>query len=285
MAIHSHTMLTSHQLGNLMSNVYQAVNTFIFDMDGTLLNERHELSDLTIRTLQNLRARGANLIIATGRHINDIRCYMDQLGGGISAITCNGANIHDADGELVASQNLPLTANESLITLGNQFDVYTNLYTSSEWLVSKPCEVMLKAHVASGFFYRETNQQEMLASPALKIMFFGEHSELLSLRAQMGEDISTALNVTFSDDNYLEIMQKNISKGHALKILLAKQGVPLNHTMAFGDSMNDLELFRTVAHPILMENAVKNLKALFPNAVRAQKNYEDGVARFINDLY
>ena len=123
----------------------------------------------------------------------------------------------------------------------------------------------------------------MLTTPALKIMFFGEHGELLLLRAQIHEDISASLNVTFSDDNYLELMQKNVSKGDALKTLLAKQGIPLHQTMAFGDSMNDVELFRTVAHPILMENAVKNLSALFPNAVRARANYEDGVARFINE--
>ena len=264
---------------------YQAINTFIFDMDGTLLNDKHELSELTVKALHELRARNANLIIATGRHINDIRCYIEQLGGGVAAITCNGANIHDANGELVASQNLPLTANKIFITLGNQFDVYTNLYTHSEWLVNKPCESMLKAHLKSKFFYRETNQQEMLATPALKIMFFGEHNELLKLRAQISPDLSSSLNVTFSDENYLEIMQKNISKGYALKILLPKMGVPLNQTMAFGDSMNDVELFRTVAHPILMENAGKNLKALFQNAQSTKANYEDGVARFLLEYF
>jgi Cof subfamily protein (haloacid dehalogenase superfamily) len=266
-----------------MTTDYQTINTFIFDMDGTLLNNQHELSELTVKALKELRERNANLIIATGRHINDIRCFIDQLGGGIAAITCNGANIHDADGMLVASQDLPLTANETLITLGNQFNVYTNLYTHSEWLVSKPCESMLKAHLKSKFFYRETSQQEMLLIPALKIMFYGDHIELLKLRAQITPDISSLLNVTFSDDNYLEIMQKNISKGDALKILLPKLGISLNQTMAFGDSMNDVELFRTVAHPILMQNAVKNLHTLFPDARLAKANYEDGVAHFLYD--
>ncbi|MFO1389259.1 Cof-type HAD-IIB family hydrolase [Cellvibrio sp.] len=266
-----------------MSTDYNDINTFIFDMDGTLLNEHHELSANTLTTLKELGTRKANLIIATGRHINDIRCYIDQLGGDIAAITCNGANMHNAKGELIASQTLPLDANEVLISLGNQFQVYTNLYTNSEWLVCRPCEQMLKAHLRSKFFYRETTQQEMRTSPALKIMFYGEHRELLALREQIPAHIVESLNVTFSDDNYLEIMQKNISKGDALKLLLAKTGVPLHQTMAFGDSMNDMELFKTVAHPILMQNAVKNLAALFPNAQRTKANTDDGVAHFINE--
>lgn len=123
----------------------------------------------------------------------------------------------------------------------------------------------------------------MLATPALKIYFYGEQQVLLALKEQIAADISSTLNVTFSDESHLEFMQKNISKGDALKVLLEKLGQPLNQTMAFGDSMNDVELLRTVAHPIVMENAGSSLQTLFPQAQRAQKNDCDGVARFLFD--
>lgn len=266
-----------------MKSDYQATNTFIFDLDGTLLNEHHELSDLTIQTLKNLQTRKATLIIATGRHINDIRCYIEQLGGGIAAITSNGANIHDQDGKLIYSQGLPLTVNKALIPLGAQFPVHTNLYTDSEWLINAPCESVLSAHARSQFFYRVIDQQEMLSTQVLKIYFYGEQYHLLALQKQIDGDLTRSLNVTFSDENHLEFMQKNISKGDALKILLEKLNLPLNQTMAFGDSMNDVELLRTVAHPIVMQNAVASLNALFPSAARAPGNYNDGVAQFLLD--
>ena len=266
-----------------MKTDYHATSTFIFDLDGTLLNEQHEVSALTIQTLNELRARNATLVIATGRHINDIRCYIEQLGGGIAAITSNGANIHDQNGQLIYSKGLPLTVNESLIPLGAKFPVHTNIYTDNEWFINAPCEAVLAAHAASQFFYRVLDQQAMLTTHALKIYFFGEQHELLELQKQIDPDLARSLNVTFSDENHLEFMQRNISKGDALKILLEKLNLPLNQTMAFGDSMNDVELFRTAAHPIMMENASPSLQTLFPNAQRAQTNGKDGVAHFLLD--
>ena len=262
---------------------HQNINTFVFDMDGTLLNDRHELSELTVRALNELRARGCNLVIATGRHVNDICGYLQQLGGDIATITCNGANIHDRNGELIYREGLPVLVNEALIPLGANFNVHTNMYTDTEWLVTTPCESLLEAHVQDQFFYRQIDQREMLITPALKILFYGENAELQALKAQILRDYSLAINLTFSDDYYLEVMQNNISKGHSLKVLLEKLSLPINQTMAFGDGMNDVELFRTVAHPVLMENSSAALKQLFPDTKRALANYNDGVARFLFD--
>lgn len=257
------------------------IDTFVFDMDGTLLNDRHELSEATLHALHELRARGFNLVIATGRHINDIRGYLQQLGGGIAAITCNGANIHGRNGELIYRAGLPPLVNETLVPLGERFNVHTNMYTDTEWLVTKPCEELLEAHESAQFFYRQIDLQEMLVTPALKILFYGENAELQALKVQIYKERPLEINLTFSDDYYLEVMHNHISKGHSLNILCEHLSLSVERAMAFGDGMNDVELFRTVAHPVVMENASNTLKQLFPDAHRAQTHHEDGVARFL----
>lgn len=256
-------------------------DTFVFDMDGTLLNEHHELSPQTIRALQELRARGKHLVIATGRHFMDIRAYLEQLGGGIAAITCNGATIHNPAGELIQRVCLPLAVNEMLLPLGEQCGVHLNMYTDSEWLVNAPCESMLDAHAQSQFFYRQINLAEMLTTPALKILFYGENALLQQLKTKILDAFPLPIHLTFSDDYYLEAMPLNISKGQALKTLAQHLHLPLANSMAFGDGLNDVELFSTVAHPVMMENASETLQGLFPHALRTQSNQADGVAKFL----
>lgn len=259
----------------------QSPGTFVFDMDGTLLNEHHELSPLTIRALNELRERGHHVVIATGRHFMDIRAYLKQLGGGIATITCNGATIHNGDGELIKRELLPLAVNEILLPLGEKCGVHLNMYTDSEWLVNAPCESMLDAHTQSQFFYRQIPLQEMLTTPALKILFYGENAMLQQLKAQILATLTLPIHLTFSDDYYLEAMPQNISKGDALKTLAEHLQIPLANSMAFGDGFNDVEMFRTVAHPVVMDNASEKLKQLFPDALRARANDADGVAAFL----
>lgn len=267
----------------MSANGFTQINTFIFDLDGTLLNNHHEIADETAQAIAALRQRGANLIVATGRHIKDAGAYLERLGGDIAAITSNGANVHDRHGNLVYSQPLPSIINKALLPLGQVARVHSNVFTDDEWLVCGPNQTMLNSHAYSKFFYRQTDPAEMLEASALKILFHGEHSLLRPLKEQILLAKPAPLNITFSDENHLEIMQENISKGHSLKILLEKLALPIESTMAFGDGMNDVELFRTVAAPVVMGNASSALKDLFPQAHRAGHNHEQGVAQFLRE--
>ena len=53
----------------------------VCDLDGTLLNPRHRLGDYTRTVLQRLREAGVELMLASGRHAEDLRGLAAELGG------------------------------------------------------------------------------------------------------------------------------------------------------------------------------------------------------------
>jgi len=57
-----------------------------------------------------------------------------------------------------------------------------------------------------------------------------------------------------------ELINKEFNKGTAVKRLCEYLGVPLDCTVAFGDSMNDLEMIETAALGICMDNGSAELK-------------------------
>ena len=73
----------------------------VCDLDGTLLTPEHRLGDYTRSVLERLRGQGMELMLASGRHFQDIRLLSDQLGGKGCLISSNGAAVHDRQARLV----------------------------------------------------------------------------------------------------------------------------------------------------------------------------------------
>lgn len=59
-----------------------------------------------------------------------------------------------------------------------------------------------------------------------------------------------------------ELINKQFNKGTAVRRLCEAAGIPLADTVAFGDSMNDLEMMQTAALAICMGNGSEALKAV-----------------------
>ena len=58
----------------------------------------------------------------------------------------------------------------------------------------------------------------------------------------------------------MDVYHQGFKKGTACKYLYQKLGIDQKDTYAFGDGVNDMEMFELVGHGIAMENAVDRLK-------------------------
>ena len=80
--------------------MYKAV---ISDLDGTLLNNQHQISEFTKNTLKTLVDQGIKFVVATGRHIVDVQGIRQTMGFECDLITSNGALVSAADDSLLSN--------------------------------------------------------------------------------------------------------------------------------------------------------------------------------------
>jgi hydroxymethylpyrimidine pyrophosphatase-like HAD family hydrolase len=80
----------------------------------------------------------------------------------------------------------------------------------------------------------------------------------------------------------LDILNRECSKGHALKRWARERGLRREQVMAIGDNHNDLEMLEYAGVAVVMENASHELKQ---NGWRVTgSNAESGVAQAIEEI-
>ncbi len=92
----------------------------ISDLDGTLLGPDHRISEPTKESIHRWLADNRKFVIATGRHFIEANLLKQSLNEPIYLITSNGARVHNKEGEIILSQNLPTKIAQAICNM--QFD-------------------------------------------------------------------------------------------------------------------------------------------------------------------
>ena len=256
----------------------------VCDLDGTLLTPEHRLGDYTRSVLERLREQGMELMLASGRHFQDIRALSDQLGGNGCLISSNGAAVHDREARLLHRTAIDPDCVGFLIGDPVFSGVHINVFRSEDWLVERPEPYLLQYHRDSGFTYRITDLAKLEPDDILKVFFYGEPAELRGLERLILERFGDRLATTFSLPVTLEVMAQGVSKGAALARVTERLGVGLSDVLAFGDGMNDREMLRLAGKGIRMGNADPRLKEALPELEEIGTNREESVARYLDAL-
>ncbi|MDN0075200.1 Cof-type HAD-IIB family hydrolase [Crenobacter sp. SG2303] len=257
--------------------MYAAIAT---DLDGTLLDAGETITTFTAETLRAAATRGIELIIATGRHVRDVRRLTADLGVPISLITTNGARVHDSDGTLLFAENLAADHVRTLIQPELARGSLMSLYLDDRRL----------SCVHEGYELREGEPElgerqadlsQHSGEGVAKVLYTGRPARLAEIEANIRQRLGEQVAVTYSQPDYLEVMAAGINKGQALSSLLARRGIDLAQCAAFGDGLNDAEMLQVVGHPFRMTNANPRLTALLPRVPEAGHHDEAGVAHQI----
>ncbi|MCL2052754.1 MAG: HAD family hydrolase [Lachnospiraceae bacterium] len=267
---------------------------YISDLDGTLLNNKAELSECTTKTLNQLIAGGMKFSIATARTGATALKLMKEVNLNQPLVLMNGVLVYDMEEErFVKKETLSNAARQSInkaildtgqtgLMYGFSNDEMTTYYRH---LDIKPLREFVEERKQK--FNKKFIKTEDFVAVDAEIIYFcflntyeniklihNEIKNLKEIRFEMYKDF-------YSDDLwYLELFSLNASKYNGVMYLRKRYGY--DRIIGFGDNLNDIPLFEACDEAYAVSNAKPELKAKATAIIGA--NEEDGVAMWLRQV-
>lgn len=262
---------------------------YVSDLDGTLLRSNQTTSDYTNHIINSLTEEGVVFSYATARSIYSSSKVTEGLDAKIPVITYNGAfivdnvtrevinanyldnNVYTLLQELFSEGIYPIVY--SIIDGKERFSYYPEKSAKGivEFVALRNDKRKRIVHSQEELIEGNIFYITCIEAPEKIKPFYEKYKELYHCVYQ--RDI-------YSGEQWLEFMSKNATKASAIQRL--KQITKSDYVIAFGDGINDLEMFEIADESYAMENAVPELKAIATKVIGS--NDMDGVAYWLSKM-
>lgn len=266
-------------------SIKERFKVIITDLDGTLLNNEHQISEYTKTVFQQLHDEKYLIIVATGRHHLDAMPLLDDLGCPFYLVTSNGARIHSPVKELIYSFDIKSDAIKSILDLDISPDFTTVLFKEKVWQTNKENKKLNSFQTVMNYPFEIVDFKTIEDLSAIKLFFtHNDHHKLVQLQSDIMKDHSDEFHSAFSLPFCLEFMDKSVDKSFAISKILDIENHTFEDSIAFGDGFNDEQMLILAGKSLIMENAVESLKNKLPQIEVISSNEQEGVARYLSAL-
>ena len=257
------------------------IKLIVTDMDGTLLNPDHAVTDRTVAAFAAARARGAYTTLASGRMIEAMTETAEQVGINAPFIAYNGGAVCDMTGLII--HQAPITAHlaREVCALAESMGILIHGYQDGGYLVAdhNPVTDGYADVIKIRPTYTGMPLSEWIEKDQLKLLLVGDADQLGAAMPKLRAQFDGRVNCINSVPTLIECTMPGVNKGQALLDLAGSLGVQPDEILAFGDGENDLEMLLAAGYGYAMGNAPDSVKAAAKFV--APPNTEDGVAQII----
>lgn len=234
------------------------VKLVVTDMDGTLLNTNHQVSEKFFKQFWALKEKGVTVVAASGRQHNSIVEKLAPIKEALSVIAENGAMTSVLGKETTYIPFPVAQLKKTLKILGKQRNMYPVLCTNGSAFIAQGqtnFEPILKEYYSH---FNVVKTLEQYTETVLKIAIYHFKSASQYIYPAV-IDLEKDLQIKVSGPNWVDLSHPNANKGYALKELQNTLGITPQETMVFGDYNNDLEMMQQAHFSFAMENAHPNV--------------------------
>ncbi len=253
----------------------------ITDLDGTLLNDKKEISYETQKSINNFLVDDNKIFIATGRSPQQIESILKKTNVSSIAITCNGALIIDMNTyEELFSMELDLKKIIKLERIFHKYDVSLNLYGKEKIYYYIEDSRIKEFKDLKKYKLQKIKNSKEIKKPIYKCVFFFETHNMHKkhdIKNEIKKEIED-IELCYSTKNILDITSYGANKGKSIKWL--KRNYEYENIVAIGDGENDIDMLREADFSIGMYNSNDAVKKVVDYVTTSNK--EEGFSKAIN---
>ncbi|AVQ36975.1 Cof-type HAD-IIB family hydrolase [Staphylococcus kloosii] len=276
------------------------------DMDGTLLNAAHEISEENIQAIEYAQSQGITVVIATGRAFYEANTPIAQTDLKLPYICLNGAEVRDESFNISSTSNLNRELIDRITDVLNRESIYYQIYTNIGIYTENPqrdldiyidiaeragqqadvekIKAGIQKRIDNGTLKVVDNYDKIKDTPGeivMKILAFDSDLEKID---RVSEELaqSGSLAVSSSSRGNIEITHADAQKGIALQTIADRLKVDMSDVMAIGDNLNDVSMLERAGYSVAMANATDEVKATAK--FETESNENSGVGKAIMKL-
>lgn len=256
------------------------------DLDNTLLTNDKKISQVNEQALKKLMTKGVKVVLCTGRPINAIWHYIEQLGltnDDDFTITFNGALvINNTSREALAKQGLTKT---NLVPLHDFCEAKGFPMDVLDFDQVYPVTDLVKSiyQLGGGIKFAPMTFDELPDHLYAKVVAAQEPAVLDKMIAALTPELHEQYHIARSQPHILEFLSTTTDKSVGLHALLQHFGWDESNLMAFGDAENDAGMLKAASVGVAMANAIPEITAI--TNYHTGTNGEDGVAEFVDKYF
>lgn len=252
------------------------------DMDGTLLNNRKQLPPTFIPWVREHPQ--FRVVIASGRQYYTLYKDFAQIADQLIFIADNGGFIFEK-GEMIYCNQMPQDSVFRCLDQLQEMPHIIPIVCGAKSAYTRHSDPRTESQ--SAVYYDRLEFVDDLYAAATKdriakiALYFPEKNAEEVGKTWVCPDLS--LTHAVSGKDWIDISNRGINKGSAIKEIQKRYGIHPEECMAFGDLMNDFELLSACAESYAMENACDAIKAICKHG--APSNEEQGVMQILQKMF
>ena len=263
---------------------------YISDLDGTLLNNKAELSPKATRELNDLINQGISFTYATGRSWASASKVMKNITLNLPVITHNGTFIcKPKSGEVIRVFSMSADKFAKIRSILMEHNVHPLVYTQIDnaerllWVKgneSDETRSFLELRRGDKRLLGVDSWHDLSKGMTYEILVIGSYNKLASLAVTVANE--AGYSIIFTKDHYidqylLEIYDEKASKAAGIEWL--RKNYDFDKIICFGDNLNDISMFKAADEAYAPENALPELKQIATGVIGSNEN--SSVVEFI----